>query len=182
MSDKQNRNSVQPPQTHFIHLKNTVLTPDIQTYISSAIQHITSLYAPLSTVKEEKNESKEDSNAPDTSKNPNIDDTGSQKEELPSQRNRDGKQTSEQKKDEIKKNWKEKKENSKIKSELSNAKKKVISFLPQRNGILLIGFEDELVDIIWKWVKQMDRVVGKIRVDVDLVLLESHRMTSGFKY
>jgi hypothetical protein len=60
--------------------------------------------------------------------------------------------------------------------------RRVISFLPERNGILLLGFKQSTVKVIYHFLKKLDEEKRNINFEVNLVLVESHKMTSGFKF
>jgi translation initiation factor 2 beta subunit (eIF-2beta)/eIF-5 len=61
-------------------------------------------------------------------------------------------------------------------------KKRLVSFLPERNGILLFGFKKSTINIIYKFLKKMDEEKSNINFEINLVLVESHKMTSGFEF
>jgi hypothetical protein len=60
--------------------------------------------------------------------------------------------------------------------------RRIISFLPERNGILLFGFRLSTVKVIYKFLKKLDTEKHNINFEVNLVLVESHKMTSGFQF
>lgn len=60
--------------------------------------------------------------------------------------------------------------------------KRIISFLPERNGILLFGFRLNTIKVIYKFLKKLDQEKQNINFEINLVLVESHKMTSGFKF
>jgi len=60
--------------------------------------------------------------------------------------------------------------------------RRIISFLPERNGILLFGFRLSTVKVIYKFLKKLDSEKHNIQFEVNLVLVESHKMTSGFQF
>ncbi len=60
--------------------------------------------------------------------------------------------------------------------------RRIISFLPERNGVLLFGFRLSTVKVIYKFLKKLDTEKHNIEFEVNLVLVESHKMTSGFQF
>jgi hypothetical protein len=60
--------------------------------------------------------------------------------------------------------------------------RRIISFLPERNGILLFGFRFSTVKVIYKFLKKLDSEKHNIDFEINLVLVESHKMTSGFQF
>ncbi len=60
--------------------------------------------------------------------------------------------------------------------------KRIISFLPEKNGILLFGFRISTVKVVYRFLKKLDEEKKNINFEINLVLVESHRMTSGFKF
>mmetsp|Transcript_494 Transcript_494/g.884 ORF Transcript_494/g.884 Transcript_494/m.884 type:complete len:120 (-) Transcript_494:76-435(-) len=60
--------------------------------------------------------------------------------------------------------------------------KRIVSFLPERNGILLFGFQSTTIETIYRFLKGLDEKKYNIDFEVNLVLVESHKMTSGFKF
>nr|QRZ58744.1 general secretion pathway protein DN1 [Malawimonas jakobiformis] len=59
---------------------------------------------------------------------------------------------------------------------------RVVTFMPERNGILLFGFRPSTVRVIYRLLKKLDEETVNLRFEVNLVLVESHRMTSGFEF
>lgn len=60
--------------------------------------------------------------------------------------------------------------------------RRVISFLPERNGVLLFGFRLSTVKVVYKFLKRLDTEKHNINFEVNLVLVESHKITSGFQF
>ncbi|KAL9654949.1 hypothetical protein ABK040_008739 [Willaertia magna] len=60
--------------------------------------------------------------------------------------------------------------------------RRIVSFLPERNGILLFGFRLSTIKVIYSFLKKLDQKKHNITFEVNLVLVESHKMTSGFQF
>ncbi|KAF0853016.1 Type II secretion system (T2SS)-related protein GspDN1 [Andalucia godoyi] len=60
--------------------------------------------------------------------------------------------------------------------------RRIISFLPDRNGVVLVGFQDSTVRVIHRFLEKMDEEKRTLKFTVHLVLAESHRMTSNFSF
>jgi len=60
--------------------------------------------------------------------------------------------------------------------------KRLISFLPERNGILLLGFRKTTVRVVYQFLRKLDEERKNIKFEINLVLVESHKMTSGYKF
>jgi hypothetical protein len=51
-----------------------------------------------------------------------------------------------------------------------------------RLGVLLFGFRLSTVKVVYKFLKKLDTEKHNINFEVNLVLVESHKMTSGFNF
>jgi phage-related tail protein len=63
-----------------------------------------------------------------------------------------------------------------------NDEKKYVSFIRERNGILLFGFATSTIQVIYKFLSKLDQEKQNLHFEVNLVLVESHKMTSGFQF
>ena len=60
--------------------------------------------------------------------------------------------------------------------------RRIISFLPEKNGILLFGFRLSTVKVVYKFLRRLVTEKHNMTFEVNLVLVESHKITSGFQF
>jgi len=60
--------------------------------------------------------------------------------------------------------------------------RRIVSFLPERNGILLFGFRRSTIKVLYSFLKSLDQKKHNINFEVNLVLVESHKMTTNFNF
>ncbi|KAF0979637.1 hypothetical protein FDP41_001305 [Naegleria fowleri] len=60
--------------------------------------------------------------------------------------------------------------------------RRIVSFLPERNGVLLFGFRRSTIKVLYSFLKSLDQKKHNINFEINLVLVESHKMTHDFNF
>lgn len=62
------------------------------------------------------------------------------------------------------------------------ARPRSVTFLTDRNGIVLHGFGEQTARLVYDFINKLDDEKVVLKFEVNLVLCESHRMTSNFQF
>eukprot|EP00697_Spironema_sp_BW2_P003552 gnl/Spiro4/1472_TR789_c0_g1_i1.p1 gnl/Spiro4/1472_TR789_c0_g1~~gnl/Spiro4/1472_TR789_c0_g1_i1.p1 ORF type:complete len:122 (+),score=20.53 gnl/Spiro4/1472_TR789_c0_g1_i1:98-463(+) len=63
-----------------------------------------------------------------------------------------------------------------------SAEMRHVAFMPERGGILLFGFRPSTVQVIYRFLAKIDEERHNIRFEINLVYVESHKMTNAFEF